>query len=169
MLKLHKPKDFGDGILEGVSVLGKGVAAGVGVLVAAPIAGATQQGGWGLVKGLGAGVLGAAALSAAGVAGAAVQITRGVGSQVDAWEAGPGQEWDEVSSAVEDDSCLFWCDGYGCLQEQRKWVDHVPYFLHEACQAVLDEPDEQLKDKSGSGRREVKEMEFYELLGVPVD
>ena len=41
---MQKPKDLGDGVLDGLATLGKGVGAGVAVLVAAPVAGAVHEG-----------------------------------------------------------------------------------------------------------------------------
>eukprot|EP01050_Picozoa_sp_SAG11_P005473 SAG11_NODE_387_length_9883_cov_9.365699_8_plen_153_part_00 len=75
--------------------LSKGVGAGVGILLAAPAAGAANEGTKGFFKGLGVGVVGAVAASGAGVAGAAYQIGRGIAAVPEGFEAEKaGKDWD---------------------------------------------------------------------------
>ena len=70
-----EPRHVVDGLFSGISVAAAGVGAGVIGLVAAPIAGAQEDGVAGFVKGLGVGVASAVALP---VLGAVAGVSQGV-------------------------------------------------------------------------------------------
>ena len=71
------PRHIGQGILNGVGAAAAGIAAGAVGLVAAPIAGAAEEGGVGFIKGLAVGAAGAIAMPALGVAAGGSQVVQG--------------------------------------------------------------------------------------------
>ncbi|CAI5486535.1 unnamed protein product [Closterium sp. Naga37s-1] len=77
-------KNLREGIRKGFISVGKGVFAGVGALVAAPIAGAAQEGGIGLVKGTVAGVASLVVLPTIGIVQGAQQLGQGIKNMPDA-------------------------------------------------------------------------------------
>lgn len=91
-----RPKDFTGGLSSALKTMGKGVAMGAGLLVAAPIQGAREGGAGGFCKGLAAGIAGAIMLPAAAVAVGATQIGRGLYNSPNSFAQGArGKEWDE--------------------------------------------------------------------------
>ena len=91
-----RPKDFGAGLSSALKTMGKGVAMGAGLLIAAPIQGAREGGAGGFCKGLVAGIAGAVSIPAAAVAVGAVQIGRGIANTPNSIaQKSSGKEWDE--------------------------------------------------------------------------
>eukprot|EP00595_Chromulina_sp_UTEXLB2642_P000504 CAMPEP_0196761308 /NCGR_PEP_ID=MMETSP1095-20130614/496_1 /TAXON_ID=96789 ORGANISM="Chromulina nebulosa, Strain UTEXLB2642" /NCGR_SAMPLE_ID=MMETSP1095 /ASSEMBLY_ACC=CAM_ASM_000446 /LENGTH=152 /DNA_ID=CAMNT_0042110661 /DNA_START=76 /DNA_END=531 /DNA_ORIENTATION=- len=99
-----RPKDALDGVGKGVGNILKGAFGAVGMVLTAPVAGAYQggksDGALGALKGfgmgLGAGVIGGAAIAVAGVSTGAYQIGRGIYNTPTAVAAlSQGKEWDE--------------------------------------------------------------------------
>ena len=92
------PRHIGQGILNGVGAAAAGIAAGAVGLVAAPIAGAAEEGGVGFIKGLAVGAAGAIAMPALGVAAGVSQVVQGAMNTPDAVNAQlDGEEWDQAS------------------------------------------------------------------------
>ena len=116
MMRMRKPKNFGDGLLSGMGNVAKGVGAGLGAAVALPVAGAVQEGPKGFFKGLGAGLAAAVAAPVAGVVAGGVQISRGVTAGAEAREAeAKGMVWDEKLEC---------------------WVERVPWLLENEAAKV---------------------------------
>ena len=148
MMRMRKPKNFGDGLLSGLGTIGTGVGAGVAAAVALPAAGAAQGGAKGFFKGLGAGIAAAVAAPVAGVVAGGVQISRGVAAASEAREAeAKGLIWDEKTES---------------------WIERVPWLLENEASKVAAMEEDGSKS-GGGGARDVKETEFYDLLGVELD
>jgi hypothetical protein len=143
MMRMRKPKNFGDGLLSGLGTIGTGVGAGVAAAVALPAAGAAQGGAKGFFKGLGAGIAAAVAAPVAGVVAGGVQISRGVAAASEAREAeAKGLIWDEKTES---------------------WIERVPWLLENEASKVAA-MEEGGSKSGGGGARDVKETEFYDLL-----
>jgi curved DNA-binding protein CbpA len=151
-----KPKHALHGISNGLWSAGAGVLAGASALIAAPVVGASQEGFKGFVKGLGVGVVSAAALSTAGVVNGAAQVVRGVANTPEAMAAefAGDKEWDS---------------------ETRKWKEKVDFNLEKEAARVLtgDGNDDDLDDEGGAAgggdsqwSDDVKDTQFYDLLGI---
>lgn len=129
----------------------KGTGAGLASLIAAPIAGARQEGGAGFLKGLAAGCASAVALPLTGICVGAYQVGRGVANSGEAVaSARKGMLWDE---------------------DRREWYF---YLLDKEMEEVRAEK-RKLKEEglqsggAGSGfadERPVKDREYYDLLKV---
>eukprot|EP00667_Euglena_gracilis_P005438 EG_transcript_5475 len=162
MFSTRRPKDFGAGVSSGLKSITKGVVAGVGSLVAAPVLGASQEGFKGFAKGLGAGVLGCAVFTAWGTAVGLTQMVRGaMNHRESVAEAAAGKHWDEV---------------------ERQWIE---YLLPEAAAQIPNVDDEDIlgparqrttqnkaKESSkalGSSVALPKDLQYYEVLGVSPD
>ena len=156
----RRPKDGWAGLSSGLKNVGKGVLGGVAALVASPVIGAQEEGAAGFAKGLGKGLVAAVGLTTAGAVTGAVQVSRGIVNSAEAVAASASdKEWD---------------------QEKREWY---VYNLVEEAERVLDETEEEYlkrveaktKKKKDPGRieskssREIKEKEYYEVLGVHPD
>lgn len=171
LFSVRRPKDARAGLSSGLKNITKGVVSGVVGAVSLPFLGAKQGGGVGFVKGLGAGLLAGVALPVAGVVTGAVQIGRGIFNTPEAMmEAREGKEWDS---------------------KERKWF---VYNLAEEAERILKESEDEYMKRiaaekggkkaeaaaaaaggagAGAGGREsakparkVKELEYYEVLGV---
>ena len=148
MVRMRKPKNFGDGVLSAMGTVGKGVGAGVAAAVALPVAGAAQEGTKGFFKGLGAGLAAAVAAPVAGVIAGGVQVTRGVAAASEAREAeAKGMVWDP---------------------KQEQWVERVPWLLENEA-AKVAAMDEKGSTAGAAAGRSVKDTGFYDMLGVPTD
>ena len=134
----RNPKDVGAGLSSGLKSFGKGLAGGLVSLVALPVAKAREEGAVGFAKGLGLGVLSAVTLTLAGAGTGVVQIGRGIANTPGAIKARMDDKvWDE---------------------ENRVWV---LYNLKEEADMILKEDlDAQIVSN------QVKEREFYDLLGI---
>jgi len=151
LFSTRRPKDASAGFSSAYKSIGKGVLAGAVSLVAQPIAGAQQEGTKGFFKGLATGVASAVALPITGVAVGAYQLARGFGNQNEANKAcKQGMQWDD---------------------NERKWFF---YYLDKDFEEV-DLFFKQLKDGTSGGggggghggkEKNVKDREFYDLLGV---
>lgn len=95
LFSTRRPKDVGAGLSSGLKNMGKGIAAGLGALVAAPIVGAKEGGLSGFGKGLGTGLAAAVVLPVSGVATGVYQIGRGVMNTPDSIKnSQENKEWD---------------------------------------------------------------------------
>jgi hypothetical protein len=137
----------------GLKSVAKGTGAGLAALIAAPIAGAHQEGAVGFLKGLVAGVASAVALPVTGVCVGAYQVGRGVVNSGEAIRnAGLGMMWDE---------------------DKREWY----FYLLDKEAAEIREQEAKLKAGQSAGgettpgggvldERVVKDREYYDLLKV---
>ncbi|KAH3745690.1 vacuolar protein sorting-associated protein 13 family protein [Pelomyxa schiedti] len=75
-----KPKNIGDGTVQGVKQLGSGVLLGITGVVNKPVAGAAKGGAIGFAKGVGQGIVGVAVKPVAGIFDLASQTTAGIGN-----------------------------------------------------------------------------------------
>ncbi|CAD7927354.1 unnamed protein product [Amoebophrya sp. A25] len=146
-LNQTRPKDAWDGLGQGLLATGTGLVAGVGMLVAAPIAGANEGGVGGFFSGLGKGIAGAVVCTVGGVAAAATQIARGVANTPEALQQGPNMKWDSSLGKWVDDTVNLRELEAGKLEESES----------------EDEETEAMKEKFGGN---VLETEYYDLLGV---
>lgn len=142
-----RPKNMWSGLKSGIGNVGKGVAGGVGILVGSTVVGAKEGGGLGFVKGLGVGVLGGAAATVGGVVAGGTQVVRGVTQEFASFKGRKeGKVWD---------------------QDTGSWIqiDLV------SMQKKLNAEDSDDEDAEPGGRkpenREVADMEYYDLVGVP--
>eukprot|EP00730_Choanoeca_flexa_P011192 TRINITY_DN24013_c0_g1_i1.p1 TRINITY_DN24013_c0_g1~~TRINITY_DN24013_c0_g1_i1.p1 ORF type:complete len:653 (+),score=169.65 TRINITY_DN24013_c0_g1_i1:460-2418(+) len=160
LFSTRRPQNIASGFSSGVKTLFKGVGAGVGCLVALPVAGAVNDGAGGFVKGLAAGVAGAVALPVAATCVAGYQMVRGVYNTPEAVVSkAKGRAWDPY---------------------ERKWVDYRPD------QAIVVEKDfnanrtgfydRLLKgarhddsDQDGNEAAEDSADDYYNLVGVAKD
>jgi len=154
----RRPKDATAGFSSGLKNMAKGIFGGAAAVVAAPVIGAQEGGAVGFATGLGKGIVAGAALATTGVCTGMYQMGRGIANSAEAMkEQKEGKEWDE---------------------ENRVWYF---YSLPEEAERVLNETEEEyiakIKSKSklkdgandaGKKRpgRKVKELEYYEVLGV---
>lgn len=143
-----RPKDGTDGVTRGLKTAGAGVAGGIGLAIAAPVAGAKKGGALGFAKGLGAGIVGGAALGIGGMMGGAAQVGRGMMQVPAAYRARREEKvWDQELGQ--------WVDVDLCAQE-----------LQAAAQEAEEEGHAGTAAAAGGGTRSVKETEYYELLLV---
>jgi len=150
LFSTRRPKDGWAGLSSGLKSVAKGTAAGVASLIAAPIAGAQQDGVRGFATGLAAGVASAVALPVTGVCVGAYQIGRGIVNSGEAVRAAhAGMMWDE---------------------DKREWYF---YLIDKEVADVLREEEALKRDAesdggggTGMGERKVKDRQYYDLLGV---
>jgi hypothetical protein len=149
LFSTRKPKDGWAGLSSGLKSVVKGTGAGIAALIAAPIAGAQQEGATGFVKGLAAGVASAVALPVIGLSVGAYQVTRGVINSGEAIRnARKGMLWD---------------------YEQREWYF---YLLDKDIEDILEQ-EKKLKMETAASNsaadgpeKAVKDREYYDLLKV---
>jgi X-domain of DnaJ-containing/DnaJ domain/Autophagy-related protein C terminal domain len=149
LFSTRKPKDGWAGLSSGLKSVAKGAGAGVAALIAAPIAGAQQEGATGFVKGLAAGVASAVAFPVIGLSVGAYQVTRGVINSGEAMRsARKGMLWDS---------------------EQREWYF---YLLDKEMEGILEQEKKLKMDASIASsamdgpEKAVKDREYYDLLKV---
>lgn len=146
-----RPKDALDGLSRGLKTAGTSVVAGFGSIVASAVQG-YQEGGLGLLKGLGTGLVGGAAIAVGGTACGVAQIGRGIANTPEAMRGRREQRvWD---------------------QELGQWVD-IDLIALEAQVAAEGSDEEDGASPSvgssgaGSGQvAEVTDREYYDLLQV---
>ena len=128
--------------------MGKGIGVGLATAVAAPIVGAREGGLMGFAKGVGLGCVAAVTMPIAGVGTGLYQMGRGAFNQVEAIQKSKeNQDWDH---------------------KNRKWYT---YNLKEEAEHILNMKEEDFmgKDKlqqTNSAKNKVKDMAYYDLLGV---
>jgi DnaJ-domain-containing protein 1 len=134
----RRPKDATAGISSGLKNIGKGVAGGLASLIALPVKGAKDEGAVGLAKGIGLGLVSAVAMTAVGAGTGVVQIGRGIWNTPEAIQSNNKEKmWDE---------------------KKRVWYF---YNLPEEIQEIAE------LTENPTHSTEVKDMEFYDLLGLP--
>ena len=146
-MALTRPKDGADGLVRGLKTAGAGVAGGLVTAVAAPVQGARSGGVTGLFKGLGAGVLGGAAMVVGGVGCGVAQVGRGI---MQAPKAARARREEKV-----------WDQELGC------WVDVDLCALERQ---LAQETDKEVSSPGGSTQPttdgQVADTEYYDLLQV---
>eukprot|EP00930_Biecheleria_cincta_P037841 TRINITY_DN26000_c0_g1_i1.p1 TRINITY_DN26000_c0_g1~~TRINITY_DN26000_c0_g1_i1.p1 ORF type:complete len:764 (+),score=192.93 TRINITY_DN26000_c0_g1_i1:46-2337(+) len=145
-----RPKDAWDGLWRGTKTAGTSLLAGVGSVVASTASGYQQQGGFGLLKGLGTGLAGGAAIAVAGAACGVAQIGRGIANTPDAIRGHREQRvWDN---------------------ELGQWVDIDLCKLEEEVMQEGSDDETPMGGSSSSKSRpcsdQVLETEYYDLLKV---
>ncbi|CAM9157656.1 unnamed protein product, partial [Ectocarpus fasciculatus] len=137
-----RPKDAMSGAADGFGNIMKGVFGGAALVVAAPMKGAYDGASTGgFFGGLAMGVAGGAALAVGGVATGVSQVARGIYHTPGAIQAGrDGKDWDS---------------------EKGEWF---LYNLETEANAILELSDEDYP--APRPVRKVKELEYYETLGV---
>ena len=158
LFSVRKPVDAEAGLSSGLKSAGKGIAAGLGLLVAAPVSGFQKEGAAGLLKGLGVGLAAAVVLPCTGIGVGFVQAARGVANTPEAIKNRTDERlrWDET---------------------KREWVEHY-YCLDDEFAKLTAEgakPKAKYANKAAAGPstagdaapRVVKSMELYDALGVP--
>jgi curved DNA-binding protein CbpA len=147
LFSTRRPRDGWAGLSSGLKSVAKGTAAGVATLVAAPIAGAQQDGVRGLLAGLATGVASAVALPVTGLCVGAYQLGRGIANSGEAFtSAQAGKLWDE---------------------DRREW--HFYSIDRELEEIRADGERFGVAPGPGprsSAERKVKDREYYDLLGV---
>lgn len=154
LFSTRRPKDGWAGLSSGLKSATKGTVAGMASLIAQPIAGAQEGGVKGFFGGLATGVASAVALPVTGICVGAYQVGRGVANSVEAVNSSKaGMQWD---------------------QEKREWIF---YYLNKD-KAEVEKLEAALKaNKAGAAasgetakmdlnEKNVKDREFYDLLGV---
>ena len=154
LFSTRKPKDAWAGLSSALKSVTKGTVAGVGSLIALPIAGAHEAGVKGFVAGLATGVVSAVALPVTGVCVGAYQLSRGVLNSAEAIRnSRQGMLWNE---------------------ETREWYF---YMLDEEYKEI-EKLEQEMKDTNGGGagktntsqaatEKKVKDRQYYDLLKVP--
>jgi hypothetical protein len=149
MLNQTRPKNALVGLGSGLKYMVGGVVAGTAALVAAPIVGGQEEGAVGVVKGIGKGVGSLLGLTVGGIAVGAAQIGRGIYNTGEAITKGTRKDykWDK---------------------EKGEWFKDV-YLLRDLVKQAEDEEamsDEEERNERRSRTNQVKDMKYYEILGV---
>jgi len=151
LFSTRRPKDAGAGFSSGLKSVTKGTLAGAASLVAAPIAGAQQDGVRGFFSGLATGVVSAVALPVTGLCVGAVQVGRGMFNSAEAIRCHKqGMTWDH---------------------EKREWLNYMlddEFKELEAAMSKLDKNNGSTSNLVGSDgpERKVKDREYYDLLKI---
>ena len=149
LFSTRRPKDGWAGLSSGLKSVVKGAGAGIASLIAAPIAGAQEEGGKGFLKGLAAGCASAVALPLTGLCVGAYQVGRGV---VNSGEA-----------MVNSRKGMIWDD------EKREWYFYLLDREHGQIRQEKRTLQEEGNSTMGSGvtdERAVKDRSYYDLLKV---
>merc|ERR1719215_1046046 len=142
LFSTRNPKDAAAGLSSGLKSVGKGVMGGVASLVALPLHGAKEEGPMGFAKGLGLGVVSAAAMTVGGVGTGLVQMGRGIANTPRAMHSKANHQlWDE---------------------ERRIWYS---YSLAEE-KIQLDEQERIAKENFDLNSTQVVDTEYYDVIGV---
>ncbi|KAJ1612345.1 DNAJ domain-containing protein [Cryptosporidium canis] len=157
LFSTRRPRDAMAGFSSGMKTVGKGVAAGVATLVAAPVVGAATEGVAGFFKGMGAGLVAAVALPVTAVGVAGYQMARGVANTPEAIsESNKGRKWDKKNRQ--------WIEYYYSLDDDVKQLNEK---VAKSSQKNNDESDDYVKREStGAPLKHVADTTYYDLLSV---
>ncbi|KAH8583306.1 uncharacterized protein ELE39_000074 [Cryptosporidium sp. chipmunk genotype I] len=158
LFSTRRPRDAMAGFSSGMKTVGKGVAAGVATLVAAPVVGAATEGVSGFFKGMGAGIVAAVALPVTAVGVAGYQMARGVANTPEAiTESNKGRKWDK---------------------KNRQWIEYY-YSLDDEIQKLKEKEskstqknddyetnDYNKKESINLTSKSVADTTYYDLLSV---
>ncbi|KAJ1607127.1 DNAJ domain-containing protein [Cryptosporidium canis] len=157
LFSTRRPRDAMAGFSSGMKTVGKGVAAGVATLVAAPVVGAATEGVAGFFKGMGAGLVAAVALPVTAVGVAGYQMARGVANTPEAIsESNKGRKWDKKNRQ--------WIEYYYSLDDEVKQLNEK---VAKSSQKNSDESDDYVKRESTDAPlKHVADTTYYDLLSV---
>eukprot|EP00475_Leptophrys_vorax_P045234 TRINITY_DN931_c1_g1_i3.p2 TRINITY_DN931_c1_g1~~TRINITY_DN931_c1_g1_i3.p2 ORF type:complete len:476 (-),score=35.06 TRINITY_DN931_c1_g1_i3:467-1894(-) len=167
--------NVGEGLVKGVVSVTKGVFAGVGALIAAPLAGAAQQGIPGLVKGTVAGVASVVVLPTIGIVQGAQQLGSGIKNTPDAvremMKKDKTEEAAEKAEVVEDAEAEALNERtYSTSRDAVETIaldDEAPA-AEKPAEAAAAEPAAAAATAEVTVRV-VKETHYYEVLHVSTD
>ena len=185
LFSLRKPRDGISGMSSGMKNIFKGVGMGFATLVAAPVAGYQEGGASGLLKGIGAGVLGAGVMIGTGVVTGAAQVGRGLAATPGAlMSRAEGKDWDsekrewikynlkaEAKEAEEKTKEEFLRE---LAEERRKDAEREQKLLgiesdDRGKDSAANKADEGAEGSDAKPKRVVKEKGYYDQLGVSPD
>ena len=188
LFSLRKPRDASSGFSSGLKNIGKGIGAGLGALVAGPVAGYREGGVSGALKGGAMGVLAGAVLIGTGVTTGVAQMGRGIAATPEAIaKKSGGQDWDaETRTWIRYDLAAEKLESEAkteelflqeCLATRKKDEEEALGLEQGSSSSSSGETkDINMGDADGSGRntankpdKQVKEMGFYDVLGVTPD
>ena len=153
LMNSTRPKNALTGFGSGLKYIGGGLVAGTAALVSAPVIGAQQEGGVGLLKGVVKGIGGFVGLTVGGVAVGVAQMARGIANTPEAFSKGTKKDykWDKDKGEWFKDVFVL-----RDLEEQAK---------SEEVESDREEREERHHDKAV----DVKDSHFYDLLQVPTN
>ncbi|EAK89499.1 DNAJ'DNAJ protein' [Cryptosporidium parvum Iowa II] len=158
LFSTRRPRDAMAGFSSGMKTVGKGVAAGVATLVAAPVVGAATEGVSGFFKGMGAGLVAAVALPVTAVGVAGYQMARGVANTPEAiTESNKGRKWDKKNRQ--------WIEYYYSLDDeiQRLKEKEIKYSQKND---NYEASDYDKKESINLDSKNVVDTTYYDLLSV---
>ncbi|TRY50189.1 DNAJ protein [Cryptosporidium tyzzeri] len=158
LFSTRRPRDAMAGFSSGMKTVGKGVAAGVATLVAAPVVGAATEGVSGFFKGMGAGLVAAVALPVTAVGVAGYQMARGVANTPEAiTESNKGRKWDKKNRQ--------WIEYYYSLDDeiQRLKEKEIKYSQKND---NYETGDYNKKESINLNSKNVVDTTYYDLLSV---
>ncbi|KAK9171019.1 X-domain of DnaJ-containing family protein [Cryptosporidium meleagridis] len=158
LFSTRRPRDAMAGFSSGMKTVGKGVAAGVATLVAAPVVGAATEGVSGFFKGMGAGLVAAVALPVTAVGVAGYQMARGVANTPEAIaESNKGRKWDKKNRQ--------WIEYYYSLDDeiQRLKEKEIKYSQKND---NYETGDYNKKESINLDSKNVVDTTYYDLLSV---
>ncbi|KAL3126554.1 DNAJ domain-containing protein [Cryptosporidium hominis] len=158
LFSTRRPRDAMAGFSSGMKTVGKGVAAGVATLVAAPVVGAATEGVSGFFKGMGAGLVAAVALPVTAVGVAGYQMARGVANTPEAiTESNKGRKWDKKNRQ--------WIEYYYSLDDeiQRLKEKEIKYSQKND---NYETGDYNKKESINLDSKNVVDTTYYDLLSV---
>lgn len=160
LFSTRRPRDAMAGFSSGMKTVGKGVAAGVATLVAAPVVGAATEGVTGFFKGMGAGLVAAVALPVTAVGVAGYQMARGVANTPEAIsESNKGRKWDKKNRQ--------WIEYYYSLDDEIKQLNEKET---NPSQKNNDESEDcTRRETMNVTSKTVADTTYYDLLSVSTD
>ena len=162
----RRPKHAGAGFMSGAKNIMKGVGAGLAAFVAAPVVGYKENGAKGLAAGIAAGTVGLVALPVAGIVTGGVQMARGIYNSGEALHhsVSDDKDWDpekriwyKYDLKVEADKILSMSE-----EDFLKQVNQIR-------SGQEGEDGAEGADAKKASSRDVKDMGYYDLLGVGKD
>ncbi|OII73758.1 uncharacterized protein cubi_03556 [Cryptosporidium ubiquitum] len=158
LFSTRRPRDAMAGFSSGMKTVGKGVAAGVATLVAAPVVGAATEGVSGFFKGMGAGIVAAVALPVTAVGVAGYQMARGVANTPEAIsESNKGRKWDKKNRQ--------WIEYYYSLDDEIQQLKEKEIKSSQKNDNYESE-DCNRKESINSPSKSVADTTYYDLLSV---
>ncbi|KAK6590732.1 DNAJ [Cryptosporidium xiaoi] len=159
LFSTRKPRDAMAGFSSGMKTVGKGVAAGVASLVAAPVVGAATEGVSGFFKGVGAGLVAAVALPVTAVGVAGYQMARGVANTPEAIsESNKGRKWDKKNRQ--------WIEYYYSLEEEIKQLEERENNQVNQENVSNEQESSDRSKASVNPSKNVVDTTYYDLLSV---
>ncbi|KAF7456515.1 DnaJ domain-containing protein [Cryptosporidium felis] len=160
LFSTRRPRDAMAGFSSGMKTVGKGVAAGVATLVAAPVVGAATEGVSGFFKGMGAGLVAAVALPVTAVGVAGYQMVRGVANTPEAIsESNKGRKWDKKNRQ--------WIEYYYSLDDEIRQLEEKEANSSQRNDDKENESEGYVKKQPAeTATKTVVDMTYYDLLSI---